>query len=147
MNRYRNSSFQGRCIADRPCFLSYVCLVSLVPIRQNGVSLVPFRFVLLGLCRRFVFNVSVVPFHLFRLANRCRFNVAFALSSNRRVVAVSVDPNSTAASEVMTPNPTTVLSEDSAMEALSIMLGRHFRHLPVRERWRGIDEEGLRWVQ
>ncbi|CAN0160389.1 unnamed protein product, partial [Ectocarpus sp. 6 AP-2014] len=55
-----------------------------------------------------------------------------AIDCIRRVVAVSVDPNSTAASEVMTPNPTTVLSEDSAMEALSIMLGRHFRHLPVR---------------
>lgn len=53
--------------------------------------------------------------------------------SSRRVVAVSVDPNTTAASEVMTPNPTTVLTEDSAMEALGIMLGRHFRHLPVRE--------------
>jgi len=48
------------------------------------------------------------------------------------VVAVGVDPNTTAASDVMTPNPTTVLSEDSAMEALGIMLGRHFRHLPVR---------------
>ncbi|CAN0532478.1 unnamed protein product, partial [Ectocarpus sp. 8 AP-2014] len=54
-----------------------------------------------------------------------------AIDCIRRVVAVSVDPNSTAASEVMTPNPTTVLSEDSAMEALGIMLGRHFRHLPV----------------
>ncbi|CAN0284220.1 unnamed protein product, partial [Ectocarpus sp. 12 AP-2014] len=54
-----------------------------------------------------------------------------AIDCIRRVVAVSVDPNSTTASEVMTPNPTTVLSEDSAMEALSIMLGRHFRHLPV----------------
>lgn len=50
---------------------------------------------------------------------------------HRRVVAVGVDPHSTAASDVMTPNPTTVLTEDSAMEALGIMLGRHFRHLPV----------------
>lgn len=59
---------------------------------------------------------------------------------HRRVVAVGVDPHSTTASDVMTHNPTTVLTEDSAMEALGIMLGRHFRHLPVRER--GAYREG-----
>lgn len=50
----------------------------------------------------------------------------------RRVVAVGVDPASTAVREVMTPNPTSVRSDDSAMEALGIMIERHFRHLPVR---------------
>lgn len=51
----------------------------------------------------------------------------------RRVVALNVDPNSALVSEVMTPNPTSVYAEDSAMEALGIMLERHFRHLPVRQ--------------
>lgn len=59
-------------------------------------------------------------------------NYGVRCASRRRVVAVGVDPHSTAASDVMTHNPSTVLSEDSAMEALGIMLGRHFRHLPVR---------------
>lgn len=64
----------------------------------------------------------------------------------RRVVAVGVDPGATAASDVMTPNPTTVLTEDSAMEALSIMLGRHFRHLPVRrERSSARETAGSRY--
>ena len=58
--------------------------------------------------------------------------VAVGVAPCRRVVAVGVDPHSTAASDVMTHNPTTVLTEDSAMEALGVMLGRHFRHLPVR---------------
>lgn len=60
-------------------------------------------------------------------------------ASDRRVVAMGVDPHSTAASDVMTPNPTTVLTEDSAMEALGIMLGRHFRHLPVRRIKRHVE--------
>lgn len=50
---------------------------------------------------------------------------------SRRVVAKSVNPNITMVKEVMTPNPVSVSSEDSAMEALGIMLERHFRHLPV----------------
>lgn len=43
-----------------------------------------------------------------------------------------MDPDVTAVSEVMTPNPTSVSTDDSAMEALGIMVERHFRHLPVR---------------
>lgn len=50
---------------------------------------------------------------------------------SRRVVAKSVNPNSTIVKEVMTPNPISVSSEDGAMEALGIMLEKHFRHLPV----------------
>ncbi|CAM9486599.1 unnamed protein product, partial [Hapterophycus canaliculatus] len=63
--------------------------------------------------------------------------IVTAIDFIRRVVAMGVDPDATAASDVMTPNPTTVLTEDSAMEALSIMLARHFRHLPVRTSSRG----------
>lgn len=79
------------------------------------------------LCPSLSFTVSLA-YHV----TLCGLRLA---SCHRRVVAVGVDPHSTAASEVMTHNPTTVLTEDSAMEALGIMLGRHFRHLPVR----GID--------
>lgn len=44
-----------------------------------------------------------------------------------------MDPDVTLVSEVMTPNPTSVRTDDSAMEALGIMVERHFRHLPVSE--------------
>lgn len=46
-------------------------------------------------------------------------------------MAVGVDPNNTLVSEVMTPNPTSVRTDDGAMEALGVMLERHFKHLPV----------------
>jgi len=49
----------------------------------------------------------------------------------RRVVAKDVDPGTTCVSEVMTPNPTCVTMGESAMDALSIMVENHFRHLPV----------------
>lgn len=72
---------------------------------------------------------------------------ALFISCSRRVVAVGADPHSTAASEVMTPNPTTVLTEDSAMEALGIMLGRHFRHLPVRAQRQNVRRSGVMgWI-
>ncbi|CAN0432927.1 unnamed protein product [Ascophyllum nodosum] len=61
-----------------------------------------------------------------------------AIDLVRRVVAVGIDPDTTSAKEVMTPNPTSVSAESGAMEALGIMLERHFRHLPVRslDGWR-----------
>ncbi|CAN0047556.1 unnamed protein product, partial [Choristocarpus tenellus] len=49
----------------------------------------------------------------------------------RRVVAKRVDPETTPVSTVMTSNPHCVSMDDSAMEALGIMVDRHFRHLPV----------------
>ncbi|CAM9811460.1 unnamed protein product, partial [Chrysoparadoxa australica] len=48
----------------------------------------------------------------------------------RRVVAKGVD-TSEQVSSIMTPNPTCVSMEDSAVEALGIMVEKHFRHLPV----------------
>jgi myosin heavy subunit/signal-transduction protein with cAMP-binding, CBS, and nucleotidyltransferase domain len=54
----------------------------------------------------------------------------------RRVVAKHVEADATAISEVMTPNPTCVYMADPAMDALSVMVENHFRHLPV------IDESG-----
>lgn len=54
----------------------------------------------------------------------------------RRVVAKNVDPATTSVSTVMTPNPTCVSTLDSAMDALTMMVENHFRHLPV------VDGEG-----
>jgi CBS domain-containing protein len=51
----------------------------------------------------------------------------------RRVVAKDVDAASVSAAEVMTPNPTCVSLTDSGMDALTIMLENHFRHLPVTD--------------
>ena len=49
----------------------------------------------------------------------------------RRVVARHVDPSSAEVSEVMTPNPSFTSMDDNAMDAMSIMVENHFRHLPV----------------
>jgi signal-transduction protein with cAMP-binding, CBS, and nucleotidyltransferase domain len=54
----------------------------------------------------------------------------------RRVVAKHLDTESTPISEVMTSNPTCVQMKDPAMDALTVMVENHFRHLPV------IDEAG-----
>ena len=50
----------------------------------------------------------------------------------RRVVAKGVSPDE-CVSVVMTPGPRCVSMDDSAMEALGIMMERHFRHLPVTD--------------
>jgi signal-transduction protein with cAMP-binding, CBS, and nucleotidyltransferase domain len=55
----------------------------------------------------------------------------------RRVVAKFVDTALSTVDEVMTPFPTCVAMEDSAMDALTIMLENHFRHLPV------VDDRGI----
>jgi signal-transduction protein with cAMP-binding, CBS, and nucleotidyltransferase domain len=54
----------------------------------------------------------------------------------RQLVAMHLDAASTSILKVMTPNPTCVALNDSAMEAMSTMVENHFRHLPV------VDENG-----
>ena len=49
----------------------------------------------------------------------------------RRVVSVGLDPVSTVVSEVMTSNPKCVSMDDSALDALEMMVDNRFRHLPV----------------
>eukprot|EP01084_Bolivina_argentea_P264322 447697_1 len=49
-----------------------------------------------------------------------------------RVVAKGMNPSSSV-STVMTSSPKCVKMEDSAMDALGIMVERHFRHLPVTD--------------
>ncbi|KAI9908119.1 hypothetical protein PsorP6_003779 [Peronosclerospora sorghi] len=48
-----------------------------------------------------------------------------------KVVAVGRDPNKTLAHEVMTPNPSCVSANASAIDALKTMISGQFRHLPV----------------
>ena len=52
----------------------------------------------------------------------------------RRVVADYVDPLTTAVSLVMTKSPKCVQQDDSALDALELMVANRFRHLPVLDR-------------
>jgi CBS domain-containing protein len=54
----------------------------------------------------------------------------------RRVVSKGVDSAVASVNDVMTKDPQCVNSGDSAMDALSIMVENHFRHLPV------VDDSG-----
>lgn len=48
-----------------------------------------------------------------------------------RVIAEGLDPNKTAVGEVMTPDPDTVSSDTTAIDALRLMQDGNYRHLPV----------------
>ncbi|RLN95125.1 hypothetical protein BBJ28_00000109 [Nothophytophthora sp. Chile5] len=50
-----------------------------------------------------------------------------------KVVAVGKDPSSTRVHEVMTPNPSCVSANASAIDALKQMISGQFRHLPVAD--------------
>jgi len=50
-----------------------------------------------------------------------------------RVLAAGLDPGRTRLGEVMTPQPQTILADESFQEALRIMHRGKFRHLPVVE--------------
>ena len=48
-----------------------------------------------------------------------------------RVVFANINPSSSSVSRVITLNPTMVLIDDSAMNALSTMVENRYRHLPI----------------
>lgn len=48
-----------------------------------------------------------------------------------RVLACGLSPQSTPLADVMTENPETLRPGDDAIDAVELMLGRNFRHLPV----------------
>lgn len=50
----------------------------------------------------------------------------------RRVIALDKPPDRTAVRDVMTADPAMVSMDESAMEALGLMLQNKTRHLPVR---------------
>ena len=49
----------------------------------------------------------------------------------QKVLAKSLDPDSTAVGDIMTANPDTLSPDDSAGDALELMQTRKYRHLPV----------------
>ncbi|OQR96623.1 myosin-like protein [Achlya hypogyna] len=55
-----------------------------------------------------------------------------------RVVAMGLDPDTTLAVDVMTPNPLCVSPRACAIEALEQMISGQFRHLPVADNGNGI---------
>ena len=55
----------------------------------------------------------------------------------RRVLSEAVDPASTKVRDVMTKKPKCVQMEDSALDALEMMVDNRFRHLPV------LDKDGM----
>ena len=57
--------------------------------------------------------------------------------TRRAVADKTIDMETTPISQIMTPSPTCVAQTDAAMDALTIMLENHFRHLPV------VDTEGV----
>ena len=48
-----------------------------------------------------------------------------------RVLACGLNPQTTTLADVMTENPETLRPGDNALDAVELMLGRNFRHLPV----------------
>ena len=52
----------------------------------------------------------------------------------KRVVSVALDPQSTSVGDVMTKGPKCVRNEDSALDALDMMVANKFRHLPVLDK-------------
>lgn len=52
----------------------------------------------------------------------------------RRVIALDLPTEDTAVREIMTSDPATVGLDESAMDALGLMLEKRTRHLPVRNK-------------
>lgn len=65
----------------------------------------------------------------------------------RRVVAECRDAKSVKLKEIMTSKPDTLSPDDLAHEALSQMLSRGFRHLPVVEDGRAVGMVSMRNLQ
>jgi len=48
-----------------------------------------------------------------------------------RCVAAGINPDATAVAEIMTANPDTLASDDTASDAIRMMIRHNYRHLPV----------------
>ena len=64
-------------------------------------------------------------------ANGSLSGICTDVDFTRRVVAKDMDPVHTSIDKVFTANPKCVMSSDSALDALTLMMDHHFRHLPV----------------
>lgn len=49
----------------------------------------------------------------------------------RKVVAASIDPDSTSIRDIMTPNPDTVTPDTMSGKAMEMMASKGYRHLPI----------------
>ncbi len=61
-----------------------------------------------------------------------------------RVVAIGLDPDRTALSQVMTPRPDVLAPDDSPLNALELMRLRRYRHLPVVDQGRIVGMVSIR---
>lgn len=50
-----------------------------------------------------------------------------------RVIADGLNPETTTAKEIMTPEPDTLHPDNSAAQAIKMMIERNYRHLPVTD--------------
>lgn len=59
-----------------------------------------------------------------------------------RVLATDMDPRTTTVAQVMTPDPRTIPAGTNIIEALTVMVANHFRHLPVVSEGNSSDAGG-----
>lgn len=63
---------------------------------------------------------------------------------NNKVLSKDLDPSSIEVSTVMTRNPDTLPPDADAVEALSLMHSKHYRHLPITEGKRAVGIVSIR---
>ncbi len=51
----------------------------------------------------------------------------------QRIIAAGADPNTVTVAQIMTANPVTMQTSKTLADALEVLRGRKFRHLPVME--------------
>lgn len=63
---------------------------------------------------------------------------------NNKVLSKGLDPAETEVSKVMTPNPDTLPPDADAIEALTLMRSKHYRHLPIAQGQRVVGIVSIR---
>ena len=63
---------------------------------------------------------------------------------NNKVLSKDLDPSSIEVSTVMTRNPDTLPPDADAVEALTLMHAKHYRHLPITEGKRAVGIVSIR---
>lgn len=63
---------------------------------------------------------------------------------NNKVLSKDLDPSSVEVSKVMTRNPDTLPPDADAIEALTLMQSKHYRHLPITEGKRAVGIVSIR---
>lgn len=63
---------------------------------------------------------------------------------NNKVLSKDIDPSSIEVASVMTRNPDTLPPDADAIEALTLMQSKHYRHLPITEGKRAVGIVSIR---